>query len=691
MPRSSVYVRLQWSTDGAAEEAEATAPQSRDTAQSPTPHTTQKTLQPQHSSQEAPEIKEQGSSGNGSVLHGSCQPAERHKSSHKCSVCPAKSPSSPHPPASPPPVCTTTAASLPGSTLITTSATTTTVTTMTTATPTKHSRHAEASPGTQARVKVKVRDAPRDRLRRNLTERITKTTQGSDGDAGVRRTSRAPHLDTSHSLDSPLWHSREQARTDAEGEPQDGMQDGASKPEGVRIYYKSKARLRPKNPSAKGRRITRSLSASCVSVSTNTDPKDFLELAKLSGTLSSRKDKEAHTSRKKDSSGGDTKTKTPSVKEEVDSSGSQVTDLKGHSDAKARPEVAQKPLVREVREELQEEDEEDENCCKAKRTTEDSEETPDVILEEDVTEKLSDTRCAGDGCDDAGKGYIELPTYSPAQPHTNLQEKLPDHPPPYLGDSSCPSHPILPCGPPYPSFHAHTGPLPLPTPSYFTRVPVEGNPTPTEKEKFIVITPHLTAPPSDPPQKAAPSIERPSPSSSPLRVCPVSLSSSPSLDHSQTFSSFKPSPSRTFHLSSQDDADLSPPPYPTIPSSAFHCASVESSPPKAIHQGVIPRSPSSQITERCHWGDKNSSPYPSNRPPTPAVPRRHGERDMSLDSCPDVVLQTLEAEGAASQNKTLKKTVTFLLPPDHWDSLISLRESSSMWACGHLSAPLRAP
>ncbi|XP_063868562.1 catenin delta-2-like isoform X7 [Scylla paramamosain] len=677
MPRSSVYVRLQWSTDGATEEAGATTSQQRDTAQSPTPHSTQKTLQPQHSSQEALEIKE-GSSGDGSVHHGSTQPPERrqeHKSSHKSSVCPAKSPSSPHPPASPPPVCSTTVTLLPGSTLITTAASTTTVPTMTTATAaTKHGRHAEASLGTQARVKVKVRDAPRDKLRRNLTERIPRTTQGGDDGTGIRRTSRAPHLDTSHSLDSPLWHSREQARTDAEGEPQDGAQDGASKPEGARIYYKSKARLRPKNPNAKGRRITRSLSASCVSVSTNTDPKDFLELAKLSGTLSSRKEKEAHISRKKDSSGSDTKTK--SVKEETDSSGSQVADSKGHSDVKTRPEVTQKPQVKEVREELKEEDEEDQKCCKAKGTTEESEETPEVILEEDVTEKLSDTRCAGDGCDDAGKGYIELPTYSPSQPSANLQEKLPDHLPPYPGDPSCPSLPVLPCGPPYPSFHAHTGPLPLPTPSYFTRVPVEGTPTPAEEQKFIVITPHLTPPPSDSLEKAAPSSECPPPSSPPLRVCPVPLSSSPSLDHSQTFSSFKPSPSRTFHLSSQDDADLSASPYPATPSSSFHCTSVESLPPKAIHQDVIPRSPSSQIIERCHWGDKNTSPYPTNRPPTPAIPRRHLERDMSLDSCPDVVLQTLEAEGAASQNKTLKKTVTFLLPPDHWDSLISLRESS---------------
>lgn len=689
MPRSSVYVRLQWPAEGSAEEGGATSPQPRDTLQPPLSHSTQKILQPQPSNQEAQQTREDGNGDGGGASHGSAHPSERwqeQKVTHKCSVCPAKSQSSVHPPSSPllasslPVHVTSTAVvSLSAST----SATSVSTTTTTTTSATKHTRHGEAAPGTQARMKVKVKDSPREKLRRNLTERIPRTNQVEKGTMDTSRSHRTPHLDTSHSLDSPLWHSREQVRTDGEGEPQDGCQEDANKPEGARTYYKSKVRLRPRNPSTKGRRITRSLSASCVSVSTNTDPKDFLELAKLCATLPSRKEKETHICKRKDTPSDSDQVQALSRTEEADGSDSHSADSKGCPDAEIRPEITQKSHGKEVGEK-EEEDKEDGKCCKTEGTTGEGDNTAEVILEEDITEKLSDTRCAGDGCDDAGKGYIELPTYTPSLSPIDLQEERHDHLPSYTGVPSCPSHPVIPCGPPYPSFHAHTGPLPLPSPSYFTRVPVEGS-TPAEEQKFIVITPHLTCPPgSNLKEETAPSSDSPLPSSSPLTVCPVSSTSS-ICDHKQTFSTFKPSPSRTFHFGTQDDADLITTSHPTNVSSGFPCTLVEASAPETTHQEVIPRTPSSQSSERRHLKDKNPPAYPSNRPPTPAVPRRHLEQDMPLDSCPDVVLQTLEAEGASGQSKTLKKSVTFLLPPDHWDSLISLRESSSMLACSRSS------
>ena len=694
MPRSSVYVRLQWPAEGDAEEAGATSPQPRDTPQSPLSHTTHKVMQPHPNTQEGHQVKEEGSGegkgggGGGGGRHAGIHPSERrreYKVIHKCNVCPAKSQESLHPPASPPPACSmpshvtpTSVVSSPASTSATSTTTTTTTTTTTSAT--KHTRHAEAAPGTQAKVKVKVRDTPREKLRRNLTERIPRTIPAEDRPTGTIHPHRSPHLDISYSLDSPLWYSREQARIDAEGEPQDGCQEGTNKPGGVRMYYKSKARLRPKNPNAKSRRITRSLSASCVSVSTNTDPKDFLELAKISGTLPSRKEKDAHSTKRKDVPSDNDNTQVLNRTEKGDGIDSNVADSKGCPDAEIRSEVTQKIDVKKFVKKGKEEDEEDGKCSQPKGTTE---EGAELVVEEDISEKPSDTRCAGDGCDDAEKGYIELPTYTPSHSPKDLNEKRHDHLPSYSVAPSCPSHTAMPCGPPYPSFHAHTGPLPLATPPYFTQVAVKGT-TPTEEQKFIAITPHLTCPPgSDLKQKAAisPSSDCPSPSAPALIVCPVSLTSSPTCDYNQMFPSFKPSPSRTFHLGTQDDADLTTASRPNTPSSGFNCTSAEASPLKETHQQVIPRLPTCYTNERYQWVHKNPPAYPSNRPPTPAVPRRHMDQDMSLESCPDVVLQTLEAEGASGQNKTLKKSVTFLLPPDHWDSLISLRESSSMWAC----------
>ncbi|XP_050736067.1 catenin delta-2-like isoform X3 [Eriocheir sinensis] len=673
MPRSTVYVRLQWPAEGGAEEAgPPTSPQHKDSVQ---PSTLRKTQPQMSSTSKVPQCKEEKGGGAGDVRPGNKEPTERkdQKMNLKCSVCPVKSQDSLQscPPvksstSSPLALVETSSTSVSTTTATTTISTTTSASSTTTTTSTSTAKHTEAASGTHAKAKIKIKESPREKLKRNLTERSHRTHQVKERTPGADHAHRGPLLDTSYSLDSPLWHSREQRHADGESEPQES--DG--KAEGVRTYYKSKARLRPKNPNAKGRRITRSLSASAVSVSTNTDPKDFLELAKITGTLPSRKKvKDPLTS--KGNTPPDSDHVLASSRTEDADGGNTKPDSPGLTETKITPEMTHKKM--------EETEHEDGGLCKPKGSTGETKVIAEIIVEEDITDKLSDTRCAGDGCDDAEKGYIELPTYIPNPQDT--QGKRHDHLPSYAIPPTIPPYPMTPCGPPYSSFHAHTGPLPLHSP-YFTMAPAKGNAS-TEESKFIVITPHHPHPP--PPDLKVETVMPLSsvpPTSPHLRLSPIPPSASPSYDHSQAFSTFRPPSTRTFHIGPQEDAYLTAVPHSVSPSSTHPYTPGELVSSEAAYQEAVhPKAPThpnteAPMSERCRGrGDKSAPAYPTNRPPTPAVPRRHLEHDMSLDSCPDVVLQTLEGEGSSGQNKTLKKSVTFLLPPDHWDSLISLRES----------------
>lgn len=697
MPRSSVYVRLQWPAGEGGEEVQETSPELEDSTQlsSLSTHKTQQPLSSIPDSQQPKEEKDGCAEDN---KQRNIQPPERQEQDvHKCSVCPDRSqallhscaqakslPVTPHPASS---VSThastalvvTSLASVSGTsttiTITTTSISNTTTTITTSASAGKHNQHLESASGMHAKAKVKVKDTPREKLRRNLTEKSHRTHQVKERMPGAHQLQRGPPLDTSYSLDSPLWHSREQRPADGESEPQEGDDN---KPEGVRTYYKSKARLRPRNPNAKGRRITRSLSASCVSVSTNTDPKDFLELAKITGTVpSKKKEKEPLASKVNITPSDCDQRMVTSRTEKGDGGNIEPIDSTGFPETKLNQNAIHK-----------QEKEKEGKAFQQKETTVGNEDMAEVVLEDDIIEKLSDTRCAGDGCDDAEKGYIELPTYIPSQPHLDTQGKRHDTLPPHAMAPTVSSLPMTPCGPPYPSFHAHTGPLPL-SPPYCTVAPMENS---TEDNKFIVITPHLShPPPSDLKVETVLPIISHSPSSLHLKLSPISHG----YENNQAFSTFRPPTTRTFHIATQENTGLTISPHCTNPSSSQSFTVGELVTPEAGPQEAFLSKPlTSPSTEapvsdkHCGKGDKSPLVYPANRPPTPAVPRRHLERDMSLDSCPDVVLQTLEGEGASCQSKTLKKTVTFLLPPDHWDSLISLRESCSMLACGWSVCPL---
>ncbi|XP_037778301.1 uncharacterized protein LOC119575013 [Penaeus monodon] len=465
-----------------------------------------------------------------------------------------------------------------------------------------------------------------------------------------------PMLDTSHSLDSPLWSGAKKGElSEYKGaETPSGLQtktSGGSVKEGNGNGKTHKPKTKPKPRSlGKGRKITRSLSASCVSVSTNTDPKDFLELASVaSATLPSRRrfkePTEAPPGESEKVSQDTTSTLETATKDENSQSKEtiqgNVEDLSKEPNKKQSPELQnQKPntdvqgLKTEKHEEKESKDRNTKNqsnidtITAKKDNNEETEQIPDIDLE---------------------KGYIELPSYVPKEPTKKCV--LPD-------DSNSVS--LLPlhhtrtveemCNSEYlhPSYFYKNSPQVMS--NMVTEEPIKCNSPELVRDDKIPVG--VTPPPD---------------------TCVVPLSVYPT-----DFTDIPPIVLPSYNQVNFVKPTFQPPDVQEEKLDLLYPSLVDSD-CTALYNGLGRNYPNQRVAGPV--GEYDHFAYPMHWSPLPvraASPQRRQklDKDISVESCPDVVLQTLESEGSLQQNKPVKKTVTFLLPPEHWDSLISLRESN---------------
>ncbi|XP_063609450.1 uncharacterized protein LOC134783500 isoform X8 [Penaeus indicus] len=465
-----------------------------------------------------------------------------------------------------------------------------------------------------------------------------------------------PMLDTSHSLDSPLWSGTKRGElSETKGaETTSGLQtktSGGSVKEGNGNGKTHKPKTKPKPRSlGKGRKITRSLSASCVSVSTNTDPRDFLELASVaSATLPSRRRLKEPTEAPVGESAKVSQDATSALETTTKDENSQskeliqgnVEDLPKESNKKQSPELQdQKPntdiqvLKTEKHEEEESEDGNANNQCKTdtiaakKDNNEEAEQIADIDLE---------------------KGYIELPSYVPKEPAKKFV--LPD-------DSKSVS--LLPlhhtrtveemCNSEYlhPSYFYKNSPQV--TSNMVTEEPIKCN------SPELVIDDKIPVGVTPPPD-----------------TCVVPLSAYP-----PDFTNIPPVVLPSYNQVNFVKPTFQPPGVQEEKLDLLYPSLVDSD-CTALYNGLGRGYPNQRVAGPV--GEYDNFAYPMHWSPLPGratSPQRRQklDKDISVESCPDVVLQTLESEGALQQNKPVKKTVTFLLPPEHWDSLISLRESN---------------
>ncbi|XP_037783200.1 uncharacterized protein LOC119579430 [Penaeus monodon] len=465
-----------------------------------------------------------------------------------------------------------------------------------------------------------------------------------------------PMLDTSHSLDSPLWSGAKKGElSEYKGaETPSGLQtktSGGSVKEGNGNGKTHKPKTKPKPRSlGKGRKITRSLSASCVSVSTNTDPKDFLELASVaSATLPSRRrfkePTEAPPGESEKVSQDTTSTLETTTKDENSQSKEtiqgNVEDLSKEPNKKQSPELQnQKPNtdVQGLKTEKHEEKE-----CKDRNTKNQS--NIDTITAKkdnnEETEQIPDI--------DLEKGYIELPSYVPKEPTKKCV--LPD-------DSNSVS--LLPlhhtrtveemCNSEYlhPSYFYKNSPQVMS--NMVTEEPIKCNSPELVRDDKIPVG--VTPPPD---------------------TCVVPLSVYPT-----DFTDIPPIVLPSYNQVNFVKPTFQPPDVQEEKLDLLYPSLVDSD-CTALYNGLGRNYSNQRVAGPV--GEYDHFAYPMHWSPLPvraASPQRRQklDKDISVESCPDVVLQTLESEGSLQQNKPVKKTVTFLLPPEHWDSLISLRESN---------------
>ncbi|XP_066961410.1 plakophilin-4 isoform X7 [Macrobrachium rosenbergii] len=417
--------------------------------------------------------------------------------------------------------------------------------------------------------------------------------------------------------------------------------NSSRRPEGGSLKgNKPKTKPKPRNLVNKGRRITRSLSASCVSVSTNTDPRDFVELAKTSATLPIRR-------RIKNP-----KNNSPRLKENKAVSCSLDTEdlFQAEVNSSLTPSGG------------------DQNVCHTlKNGVEQSGHPPAPVVFQNVgtnpcvdgdfkydfqvcntfgsasppnnLEDINSERCSGDGCDDE-KGYIELQTYVPSGDKIHGYSNK--------GGTCSPCTLLTSDENPFVALLSNT----------FEDLSVEDAPYIDDE---IVTT--LTYPHDE--QKFQTSSECSidvfprddklcKPTSSEYSGVPSLLSSETLVHH--------------FDLVS-DGVDI-------VPMSACndHAGQYTDGDDDHSKENIITKDyydSEEGFLPPVHW-----SPVPKHQYLVEAKACRQLEKDISIESCPDVVLQTLESDGLSVANRTQKKTVTFLLPPEHWDSLISLRENN---------------
>nr|XP_027209921.1 LOW QUALITY PROTEIN: uncharacterized protein LOC113803341 [Penaeus vannamei] len=464
-----------------------------------------------------------------------------------------------------------------------------------------------------------------------------------------------PMLDTSHSLDSPLWSGAKRGElSEYKGaETPSGLQNktsGGSVKEGNGNGKTHKPKTKPKPRSlGKGRKITRSLSASCVSVSTNTDPKDFLELASVaSATLPSRRrlkelTKTPHEESEK-ASQDTTSTLETTTKDEENSQSKEmiqgnVEDLSKESNEKQSSELQYQKSNTDIHG-LKAEKKEEEEAKEGSSNNQSNTDTITVKKDNEEAEQIADI--------DLEKGYIELPSYVPKEPTKKCV--LPDH---SNSVSLLPLHHTRTVEEMCNSEYLH--------PSYFYKNSPQVMSNMVTEEPIKCNSPELVRD-----DKIPVGVTPPDTCIVPSSMYPTDFTDIPPvvLPSYNQVNFVKP----TFQSPDVKDEKLDLL-YPSLVDS--DCT--------ALYTGLGRSYPNQRVGGPV--GEYDHFPYPIHWSPLPgraASPQRRQklDKDISVESCPDVVLQTLESEGSLQQNKPVKKTVTFLLPPEHWDSLISLRESN---------------
>ncbi|XP_071533501.1 uncharacterized protein p120ctn isoform X3 [Panulirus ornatus] len=534
-----------------------------------------------------------------------------------------------------------------------------------------------------AGTKPKIKQSSKEKLCNLFTSKAPSTGIQAKNACFSSHTSGVPHLDTSHSLDSPLWSGTEHAVYDCadlkEASIDNGKFSGSANKVNHKSHQKPRTRAKPRNLTSEGRKITRSLSASCVSVSTNTDPRDFLELAKVSVTNATLP--------------GYDKGREPTVEVAVFPDKREVFCPLGNKVITPDGKIASGSDETTI---LTSENPHDkqivlQNICPQNIKTNDAEThyLGDSAVKEEIAcekelseavlecpskemgeyESLISERCAGDGCDDINKGFIELPTYNPneslASPATGKFEQF-----------SCTANEGLLAGHCYyPPFCKEITSVASPPGMYFGDskglTALEHRPLIDDKSSFVLIN-----------EQKYPTVLTDlkidntcfvQPSNLPTVLTYVTGSPSSS-EQDRMFSTFKPSatsPLTTFQPSHSTKDQLDPLYLPSHDSNERCQKSTSEFKGNKSDLQLLASNNEERVFHTTH-----SSPVAENEHLIQAARRRQLDKDISVESCPDVVLQTLEGEGISTQGKSLKKTVTFLLPPEHWDSLISLRENN---------------
>nr|XP_045584609.1 uncharacterized protein LOC123746850 isoform X3 [Procambarus clarkii]XP_045584610.1 uncharacterized protein LOC123746850 isoform X3 [Procambarus clarkii]XP_045584611.1 uncharacterized protein LOC123746850 isoform X3 [Procambarus clarkii] len=521
-------------------------------------------------------------------------------------------------------------------------------------------------------AKPKVKQAVKECLYSRSIHKSPSVVTTSGNANFPNHTSGVPCLDTSHSLDSPFWsetENRENVQRPGAFLVHSGCSGSNGKVNGgsFKTHQKPKTKLKHKN--LKGRKITRSLSASCVSVSTNTDPRDFMELAKICGTLpgclkvkESSKAVEAilekcvlpYPSSSKKVSQSEINLSLKSVDGTISTS-AEPTDKSLISQA-AIPgnfevQHVQQLLINETDDKVIQEC--DKELSEVERTAKGIENL-----------SISGQRGAGDGCDDSNKGYIELATYLPSESLPSATHfKYEQYGCLTEGDSS---NGQFYCS----ALHAHNDPSILPSNLCFSNckriISSENNSPNLHNDKVFAFVSKQDKSPADWKVNNSCMMQ---PTNAAIALACVSGSPSNCEEDKHSFEESSISPTITFQPCNSTHKHLD---YLYLPS----------------HSGESCLRPTDNESETCVHvltssnEEQKADPLVCsaqehmNEQVIQPMQRKQLEKEFSVETCPDVVLQTFEGEGISGQNKSLKKTVTFLLPPEHWDSLISLRESN---------------
>ncbi|KAK7085034.1 Plakophilin-4 [Halocaridina rubra] len=552
--------------------------------------------------------------------------------------------------------------------------------------------------------------------------------------APASHTAAVPPIDRNACLVSPYWftgqYGEETCQTQTTECPQqlDTNKFATVRRSGSRSLKASKPKTKPKprHFTNKGKKITRSLSASCVSVSTNTDPRDFVELAKVSATLPiRRRPKVPQTSCFRS-----TENKAVSCSLDQEETHQQEGNSLLESGYENRIPVSEEIFFKKIVQ----------PCAQ----------TPCSIFYPDYSQKESDQyeydfpiagayslpctptvpekpfinceSCSSNRDDESIRGYIELPTYVPSNDHPcNVSASRNSH---FAGQVISVEHPILAL-----------------TSSKFEELALEDAPY-IDDEAFTALTskrepvkPRSCTEPSENESslknlldsganKALDTnnssldqgFQEPEMLQEKVEIEDVEKTVKYQEHDSKNMTSHSDMPDRDKiidrNIREQEKSKEDPPfeKEKLLENCELNSKNPDtpvSSPVLVVHQhdlaqdrlDVLPllqqlqRCPDVQyVVEDCDqsseeirknfYGEDEEgcppiqwSPMPKRHLLLQAAARRHLEKDISIESCPDVVLQTLEGDGS-SLPKSHKKTVTFLLPPEHWDSLISLRENN---------------